>query len=735
MKKLICVFLLSVGLQGTVLVGQKPSLYFHIREMISEYSKETKKETLVDFEKRIIKETEKFLKSGTKVDERSGIAKETLLHLGTKNFLVDYVKYLLSKGASTEARTEDGRRPEDLLDFFVESPTAVGLGLSSDKRRADLGRIFKMHEEKKRKPQKRLLLGTILLDDDLEDLNEFKERGELQSIAGLLNLALEGKAGCIIVGGSVIQTVLREKKKKARDFLDRLYKDFDVYRHADKKAYLFLLVSHRYQKNTLRRVEDCWRKSKNKVLSKEEYALGLHIDNKDIVEKLTKEQLKDFCENEKVEVSRSLDALKTMFVKNSETECGGRWIFFEAGHGGSSGLKEGRISSLSVEDYTEQLRFFEKELSVHFLYNFTCFGGGARLILPYVNREGIRFDKTSFFIMHAGSADTSLTFPELSPHIKIEVFEHFFDFVEDISQGAMSRLRGLYERNLWFVKEPYYSFISTVPFVRFPGMKKFVPINPWKDSVEYLSFAETEEHNFVKKPFEVDSNKRLMLISPPVVPVSLKLKDPESLPIVPSGQGECVNFLKEFDITSKKIDPIKFFQNSFMGYMRKFPFAAQKMIFMKKMLIKPLIDKKSIFPVRPSIGSDTLTLDNVAVFFPTKSVSDGRVFFTVDKKSYVIIFPALIEKKVEIKTYERNDLWEDLNKRFSSVEKIPQRFMLPVQKELLLLKNIGRLVRANLWLDYISPFDFIWGKVGFAFLSDELKRIFEKKLKDPRLRY
>lgn len=759
-------------------------MYKHIYEIISKYNQQEKqiKKNIKALEKRLIEETENFLKKKEYINERSGVSRDTLLHLAFRNFLVDYAKYLLSRGALINLRNQDGKTPADLVDLEVQSsPSKLALNLFRE-RSEKLKQLFYEHVKKKGSQEKRFLRLTMLLDEGLGD-------SDSGAVRRTLHVTLENKASCIIVSGSILQAAIREKLKKYIDIIPNIHKNFDIYRHKNKESFLFLLVPDDYRDRVLKEWKECnkaYTKKNNGEniiaflensnigrFTEQELALGLLVDNKNVFEKLTvknrgleklrgdlsKELIKTkitsrnddkkvegeiwtehkvFKNAEIVKDSRCIEPLKSMFVKNKSIPCGGRWIIFEGGHGLPSGLDEaGSVISLSVPDYKNKISFYEKNLDVHFLYVFSCYGGGTHLVIPYLEPRGVFLEKNNFFIMHAGTSDNALS---LAFDFFPKFFSYFFNFVEKTNFNLISKAKNLYKKCFHKPIRDIESFSSIIPFVRFPRMEKFIPINPWGDEVKLVNYAEVWAHAFANKNIIIEPKNFFVLISPTIIPQVMEIKNSKKLLSIYSIMpGNSVHFLAGINVIEKPIDLIEFITLRFLCLPETLSCSAQKIFVIKDLKFKQ--SKDSSFPIKSKKNFEIVELENVVIITPTKHSSDAKAFFynKHDKKNYYISAGTCESyekyKKKKIVHCDEKELWEELNDSFVPFEKIRKDFLLAGQDEYDFFRDIAKLKTKNLWLKDISTFDFVWNKIGFKRNKldeiDVLTKEFEKKLLDP----
>ena len=234
-------------------------------------------------------------------------------------------------------------------------------------------------------------------------------------------------------------------------------------------------------------------------------------------------------------------------------EKSGPWNIFMAGHG-TPCLK---ISGLSVPGFEKFLHFLSKDIVTNFLFYITCFGGGVNLVTPYLSsiqtdtgfsstqtytsgQERVRgldqgvlgslpdetfygWQNLNFIIAEAGITEAPVA---LDSDFDFNKFFNSLDLIFALHDNKFRKILPLW-KDVFNTLDSFcpgnsYSDISQ-PLIRYPGVD-FFQVNLMVDKVDLITTTSVKINrlNGINK-VTVDSKKSVLLLYPPIIPITLDL--------------------------------------------------------------------------------------------------------------------------------------------------------------------------------------------------------------------
>lgn len=222
-----------------------------------------------------------------------------------------------------------------------------------------------------------------------------------------------------------------------------------------------------------------------------------------------------------------------------------------------------RVGGLSIENFFQLMKFFNKNLNMAFLNYSTCYAGGSNQSL--INEVFSSLD-VNFIIsaqgVHEGPISTAILLNSKTTHIQLESqrYDEFFRLARMFITQPQEfvKIKGK-------AKDPIPMIINTItwtgpqnkPFVRFPHTGAF-GASPLSEKTKILTQTLVKAHEIEKKPIDF-SNKHIELLvvnTPRVnVPIILGYTAPLFNVIFPSPKNdissyESIHIFKEINIES-----------------------------------------------------------------------------------------------------------------------------------------------------------------------------------------
>ena len=473
-------------------------------------------------------------------------------------------------------------------------------------------------EQSNQSNRKRHLNAMIILDRTKQELRSISEAMKI-----FLSYAIKDSSYFIICSLSVFFNYLQNS-----DCIE-LVNEFEIYKHKKEDSGLILLIPNEYKTQVLDKYQACFGETID-----EKIELGFDLENK--FKTIDNEKLQEIKNMDKGNILRfssakTLESLKDIFELNKDVECGGKWNIIITGHGSPKlGEYKGTIADLVIKDYKGFVRFLNDELETNTLAYNTCNGGGANSL----QLAGI---KTTFPIIVFGTTDY-YTYSISSPYKKY--FEKLVEFdtsEKGIKKALMSVFKGLRlkRRNTFLtnilekirltsrqrqLKNKYYNF----PFVLFPKTDYFLPINTFPKEVIYLTATRLKALKIDKKDIEIKDNKKVIMVSPSIIPVSINIKQNELPFFISTFPGSSIHFFNEINFKSDKYiykdDLIKLLQLIGTSLSNQSGGKVIKIFFIKK------------FKYKSTSSNSEIVLRNVIVDVYKNHISykDGEKYYSKD---------------------------------------------------------------------------------------------------------
>lgn len=489
----------------------------------------------------------------------------------------------------------------------------------------------------------------------------------------------------IIIISGIIFLTLYENLEFKNEFLNNILQEFHVYYYREYDFSFFIFLPLIYKIILL----DNWRKNNNKNefydLKKyeEEEAIGIKIHSEQI-KKMTNFELfkKDvtfllnFIKNllpkfgmpiEKVNIVKGL---KNIFLKSKKHN----WVIYQIGHG-----SEKSISGLKFIEYSEELKFFNKELSIFMFLNVSCNTTGINLFKIYEGYNKLSQIKTNYIIIHVGTGDVSIK--------KIIEINHFFEYV----MKKLKKRKISYKELNDLLKFEGLTF--SIPFVRFEKQDYFIPIEPKKErKIKLITHIKSLIKEFDNSNFNFkDLNGVIFSINriyPKVVFQSI-------ISVFSIYPGNGIHFFREIET---KVGIFEFVTQYIFNPNFDKDLSSFKIFIIKKLISKSIFENCYI-----SIPDEILyfELDGKGSF----NIYKNQKFITLTNKN---IF---VEMQNTFKKYNNMNKIEDQFLYVSKVKKFPLPFIYGEEEYRWDLFLISKLKFSN-W-------DILWAKLKF--LNDEKK--------------
>lgn len=226
----------------------------------------------------------------------------------------------------------------------------------------------------------------------------------------------------------------------------------------------------------------------------------------------------------------------------------------------------GRVAGLTIENFVQLMKFFNKNLNMAFLHYATCFAGGSNQ--SFVNKTLSSFDAN--FIVSSEGIDESTTKAKLlidkenyPIRLESQLYGEFFRLLRMfITQPEkFVKIKGK-------SKDPIPMILRTIipetikenqPSVRFPSAGAFVAL-PLNKNTKVLTQTLVKSHEIEKKPIDLRNiNINMLIVNTPRINVPLNLgndNDYKSIAIVfPSPKSnipsyESMHVFKEINFNS-----------------------------------------------------------------------------------------------------------------------------------------------------------------------------------------
>jgi ankyrin repeat protein len=680
----------------------------------------------------------------------------TPLHIAITEQYASAIDKLLSKGASLDIKNKDiknkrGKTPRELI--------------------KEIGGVVGLVARKYLQP-KRFLTAALFIDDGLE------EKGERSIITREFEQAFLDKVGTILVSDTLFYNFLKGKNDT---FVKNMLKSWEIYIPTDKKDFkesaLFLMINKGYKD---KKIEELTRKSEIEKgdFTTKEIALGLVVDHKNILAQVSSvgELNKLRSDGVLVKLKRSVPFLKKIFVPNKQIPYGGKWIFVLSGHGEETKKHgKGAIASISIEkDYPNLIKFIQENLDTHAFVVLSCYAGGLNALTSLMEAEKSRVLLTDFMIIHLGATDSPIFF---NASVK-NFIENMIKREKDPSVSLKKCILSIFSPNVLgeikkIIKDgklrEEQKVYSSFPFIRFPRTEKFIPINVFPELIEYITYAKSIAHQLkittnqrrrvtpTKIPIVVDENKKIILISPSIVPVSLNIQNPSKPPAIFSVfPGSSIHFLYEIDLTSKPSDIFDFFKKAFFLPAEVIKIASTKIFLIKKLRCKKgystdisylnVIHRDSIIELnnvvvvmrarrRKVIGRRVLRVIGGSVYFEY-SLSGKKLFnFTnANWQRFVGSFKGNFDDVIHRQSSLPYIAFSTLKEAIEKVEFVPftQEKELPIlmgQKDYrFLISFISEKLKNNVWDEKLSPWDFLWSNL-YLLRKEQVEKLHTEFLK------
>ena len=220
-----------------------------------------------------------------------------------------------------------------------------------------------------------------------------------------------------------------------------------------------------------------------------------------------------------------------------------KWVVYTCGHGGPayqpSAQMPGpltqimRVAGLTMNNFSELMRFFDEDISTAFLHYTTCFSGGYNQ--TFVN-EVLSSLNVNFTVSSQGVGERKVTgiqlrimFSSQAPYIRLGThpFGDFFKLLRLYVSNPEEFVRIKPAK-----KDPMAVILKTIhedmkeenqPFVRFPGAAVFGAVSIAK-STKVLSQTIVRAHEIEKKPIDFSSSAiDMIVVTPSRIDVTVNL--------------------------------------------------------------------------------------------------------------------------------------------------------------------------------------------------------------------
>lgn len=645
--------------------------------------------------------------------------------------------------------------------FFVSGLLSVcGLGDSPIHKTKFAGKqkqkVFVV-KQKQRNDKKRFLNSCLFFD------SIYAERKSPGAICNTLEQAIRSESCYVFVQAHLLY-LLYEKDISSvgitpkYDILKHL-SNFNVYKFVkrlevdgkykimeDREASLFLLIPEKYKN----RVGLC----------------GLKFDDKfGLIKKIDvsnyKKEISDSAEDllkiartapSKVKRLDPVRALKEVFLIDEKSKNDFVWNIYQDGHGLFQSQILNRpsiITGLLVEDYKEELMFFNDHLNVNAFVLQSCFSGGQNWFIPYRSEFQGEIAKLKFPIVQIGSPD-SVTFGFAIRDRKQEalansfsLFTAFFNNLSSANKNIEMRLkRAVSSLGLYKYDEGLF---ANIPFVRFAGSQFFFPliVEEIKDRVEYVSNHLIKKYKIEEKNFiEIDSSKKkLLMISPSNVSLPLhfiNIKSVESGSLIP----QLPAIVSLFPGSSIHFFAKLYFDKSIGFFGKQYPDIISLLLY--KMFVKEIIsDLKSqkIFIIKELVFRD-FSVQNIVLKYSSEKTGTMRGSFEFYDNKQISF--AKFDKEIGVKVVAMRDVFAFRKDIFVSIDDFIKNivaigfiepdmedgvFKLPSQYDYRpMFMYISKKLKNKSWDKKQDLWDFVWSRIESPdFYSDE--KLLEEKVK------
>ena len=194
-----------------------------------------------------------------------------------------------------------------------------------------------------------------------------------------------------------------------------------------------------------------------------------------------------------------------------------------------------RVAGLTIENFLQLMKFFNKNLNMAFLHYATCFAGGSNQ--SFVNEVLSSFD-VNFTVsaegVDEGPTSNAIFINKETTDIQLQSqrYDDFFRlariFITQPEKFAKIKGKG---------KDPIPMIIRTVifdankknqPFVRFPRVDSFVP-SALSEKTKILTHALVKAHEIENKAFDLSNKKiELLVVTTPRVNVPINIDWPDA---------------------------------------------------------------------------------------------------------------------------------------------------------------------------------------------------------------